>query len=264
MVTLDNGGRAAGAVTLIAPPADLADLVEHASIDYVRAPTADWRIVPDASPHLIAIVTTRDGTQRLSVVLVGARSRFEAIDTSQRSATIAVRLKPGALPMLVSGGSARDFIDRSFPIADVFGGGVLRDLELSPDAPAAVLHSELLRLLRRVRRGTMPLLLPIPAGGPISVGAIASRLETPTRSLHERYRRHVGLSPKRVLRIVRLHEALRMAPTMPSWSAVAVAAGFADQSHLTREMKTLLGDTPTAWSARRSADSFKTALPGDA
>jgi AraC-like DNA-binding protein len=260
MMTLDNGGRASGAVSLVAPPADLADVVEHASIDYVRVRSEDWRVVPDASPYLIAIATAAGGVPRLSIVLVGARSRFAAIDSSHRSATIAVRLRPGALP-LITGVSALAFVDRSVPIADVFAARALRDLELSADAPARLLAVQLLRLLRRVRRGTMPALLPSRAAGTLAVTAIASSLGMPSRSLHERYRRYVGLSPKRMLRITRLHEALRAARRGSSWSAVAQASGFADQSHLTREMQALLGETPGAWAARGAADSFKTRPP---
>jgi AraC-like DNA-binding protein len=38
----------------------------------------------------------------------------------------------------------------------------------------------------------------------------------------------------------------------------ACVAVFAEQAHLTRELRALLGETPSAWKARGSADSFKT------
>lgn len=263
MVTLDNGGLASASTALVAPPIDLADLVEHSSIDDGRPHTADWRIVPDASPHLIAIATTARGRPGLSVVLVGARSRFEAIDTSGRSATIAIRLKPGTLPV-IAGLPASDFMDRSVPIGAVFSTAALRDLELSADAPAPRVLGQLLRLLRRARRGTIPDLMPRSGAAGITVNDLAFSLDMPSRSLYEQYQRHVGLSPKRVLRILRLHKALQMARQTASWADVAHGAGFADQPHLTREMKQLLGETPTAWAARGSADSFKTPAPGGA
>lgn len=43
-----------------------------------------------------------------------------------------------------------------------------------------------------------------------------------------------------------------------SWSDVAYVAGYADQPHLTRELRALLGETPSAWKTRGSADSLPT------
>ena len=80
-----------------------------------------------------------------------------------------------------------------------------------------------------------------------------------TRSLRERAHREIGLSPKRTLRVLRLHSALHARRYGRSWAQVAYAAGYADQAHLTRELRALLGETPSAWQARASAVSFKTA-----
>jgi AraC-like DNA-binding protein len=62
-----------------------------------------------------------------------------------------------------------------------------------------------------------------------------------------------------ILRVLRLHAALRAAwkDDVP-WSAVAYLAGYADQAHLTREVRALLGEAPSAWRARGSAVLFKT------
>jgi AraC-like DNA-binding protein len=92
-----------------------------------------------------------------------------------------------------------------------------------------------------------------------TVAALAAATGLGKRSLYERSRDCVGLAPKRALRIARLHRALWLADGGQAWSAVAAAAGYADQAHLTRDMQALLGEGPTDWARRgRLADSFKT------
>jgi AraC-like DNA-binding protein len=260
MVLLDNGGRRTGEVDLLAPPGDLAGVVEHSWIDDERRPrTADWRVVADTSPHLIAIVHASGRGRAIRVALVGARSCAATLDMRRRLLTVGVRLRPGALPVLTDV-SARELADRSTSVDQIFGTQVLSDLELGPDTPPAVILQELLRLTRRAcrSRAVRPL-LPDAASPGTTVGEMARWLATPSRSLRERVHREVGLSPKHMLRVLRLHAALHVARRADhSWSQVACAAGYADQAHLTRELRMLLGETPSAWRARGSAVSFKT------
>jgi AraC-like DNA-binding protein len=258
MVLLDNGGRHGSEVTLIAPPQDLSGVIEHLWVQGCGDMAADWRVVADSSPYLIAAVTGT-GSRRIRVSLVGARTCAASIDAARRVMTVGVRLRPGALPILTNA-SAQEFVDRSVPIDDVFTSAVLSGLELGDDAPAALIVHELIRLTRRASGGrTVTSAL---AGAPArarTVNQISAWLGTPARSLRERMYREVGLSPKRMLRVLRLHAALRAARRSgASWSHVACAAGYADQAHLTREVRALLGETPSAWAARGSAVSFKT------
>lgn len=264
MVLLDNGGRSVREVELLAPPDDLVDCVEHAWIQQARYTSGrDWRVVADASPHLIATVHEATGTRSMRVVVVGARARAAAIDVGNRLLTVGLRFRPGTLPLLTQA-SAREFVDRATGIGDAFAAPVLRDLELGADAPAAVIVRELMRLTRRAirrhpaRQPTGVVALPAP-----TVAALAARAGRSTRSLLDRAYHDVGLSPKRILRIARLHNALHAARRGDNrpWSAVAAAAGYADQPHFNRELRALLGETPSAWAARGCADSFKTGSP---
>jgi AraC-like DNA-binding protein len=264
MVLLDHGGRDAHELDLRSPPADLSGLIEHCWIEEHRtAPSAsDRRVVPDASPHVIAIVTARAQQRAIHVAVVGARSCAADIDVSRRVLTVGVRLHPGALPMLTNA-SAREFVDRPVPVDDVFGTKMVRDLELGPDAPAAVILHELIRLARRTCGQRTTATMVSAAAGVTTVAELAGRLHTPTRSLRERTYREVGLSPKRMLRVTRLHTALLAARRHhSSWSEIAYAAGYADQAHLSRELRALLGEPPSAWAARGSAVSFKTGSAG--
>ena len=221
------------------PPAYLRGLVEHTFVEYAGGPT-EWRVVPDSSPHLMA--TVLDGG-RLRAALVGARSRAAIIDRRERIATVGIRLLPGALAVIVKD-SAREFLDCAVPLADAFPAGLLTHLEISADAPPSHIVAELLRLVRRAASAPA-----VPC---------ASLAERATR---ERSHREIGLSPKRAMRIQRLHRALWAArPRTLSWATIAHSSGYADQAHLTRECRSLLGDTPVQWLARGSADLFKTAI----
>ena len=57
------------------------------------------------------------------------------------------------------------------------------------------------------------------------------------------FRRHLGVTPGEYLQRRRLRAALRMIGTSPL-SDVALASGFADQSHLSRAVRAALGETP--------------------
>jgi AraC-like DNA-binding protein len=258
MVLLDHGGRDAREVAIVAPPADLAGAIEHLWVaNGTDATASPWRVVPDASSHVIATVTARAHRRTLRVVVVGARSCAADIDVRNRILTVGLRLRHGALPFLTRA-SARELVDRSVPVDDVLATAVLRDLEFAPDAPAAVILDQLVRIVRRTcGRRTVAA---TPYDPPWStVASWADQLKTPTRSLRERTWRDVGLSPKRLLRVRRLHAALRAArDERRSWCEIAHAAGYADQAHLTRDVRALLGEPPSAWAARGSAVSFKT------
>ena len=90
-----------------------------------------------------------------------------------------------------------------------------------------------------------------------SVASMAQAMNTSLRTAHTHAMSTAGLSPKRLLRIVRLHRALRHAAyPRANWSDSSYAAGYADQSHMVREFRSLLGDSPEAWRAR-ARDSFK-------
>ena len=259
MVLLDQGGRAASEFDIVAPPADLSGVMEHLWVERRARGVSGWRVVPDASPHLIAAVTASGPTRVIRVQLVGARSCAATIDVTRRVFTVGVRFRPGAVPALVDA-SAREFVDRSVAIADVVNSDVLTELELGPDAPPSVIAHELIGLVRRAcRRRPARTFLRDAVPTTLTVAELARQLREPTRSLRERAHREVGLSPKRMLRVLRLHAALHARRSGYSWSAVAHAAGYADQAHLTRELRALLGETPSTWQARGSAVSFKTA-----
>jgi len=261
MVLLDNGGRAEGECRLLAAPEGLTHFVEHLWIQDGAHTAPDWRVVADTSPHLVAAVTKQPGGRRIRVVLVGARSSAADIDVSRRVLTVGIRLRPGTLPALIDL-AARELTNDSMPIESAFRASLLQNLQLGPDAPAGLLIRELIDLVRRGARGRAPSrALPEAAAVATRVTEMARRLHSPARSLRDAALRDVGLGPKRILRIIRLHAALRAARASgASWSQIAAATGYSDQAHLTRELRALLGETPVAWAARGNAMSSMAAV----
>jgi len=76
--------------------------------------------------------------------------------------------------------------------------------------------------------------------------------------LHRLYRATWGLTPAEHRAEARLREARRMLLAGVSPAEVAVATGFADQSHLNRVFRRLMGVPPGAWLKQmRKGDTFR-------
>ena len=79
-----------------------------------------------------------------------------------------------------------------------------------------------------------------------SVAQLADALGASQRTLERRFRRAIGVAPKRFARVVRLQAALARRERPVRWSEFAVDAGYYDQAHLIRETRELFGMAPQA------------------
>jgi transcriptional regulator GlxA family with amidase domain len=84
-----------------------------------------------------------------------------------------------------------------------------------------------------------------------SVAELAARLDLSPRSLQRLAAHYVGMPPVLLLRRRRLQEAAGRVRADPGTDLAALAAelGFADQAHLTREFRLVLGFTPRRYPA---------------
>lgn len=73
------------------------------------------------------------------------------------------------------------------------------------------------------------------------VAVTARALGWGERRLHRRCLDAFGYGPKTLTRILRMDRAVAMARTGVPFAAVAVSAGYADQAHLAREVRSLAG-----------------------
>lgn len=90
--------------------------------------------------------------------------------------------------------------------------------------------------------------------GSLPIGALASEVGWSRKHLLQQFRAQMGLGPKALARILRFHQACRVAREGASlgWAQIAAAAGYADQAHMSREFTEMSGDAPQAWARRLS------------
>ena len=85
-----------------------------------------------------------------------------------------------------------------------------------------------------------------------TLSRFADELGVSDRALRSWSSQHLGLGLKRCLSIRRLHNAIesRLVAPRATWSRIAAAHGFADQSHLVRDCRAMLGESPSEFLAR--------------
>lgn len=87
------------------------------------------------------------------------------------------------------------------------------------------------------------------AGRPVA--ATADELGIGARRLHRRSLAAFGYGPKTLARVLRLQRALALARGGTPLAETAVRAGYADQAHLTRDVRELAGVPPVELLGRR-------------
>jgi transcriptional regulator GlxA family with amidase domain len=84
--------------------------------------------------------------------------------------------------------------------------------------------------------------------GTTCIENLAREIGWSRRHLSERFRVEIGVTPKTLARIARFERACALLKRAPGKIAdIAVAAGYHDQSHLTRDWWALGGCTPKTW-----------------
>lgn len=78
------------------------------------------------------------------------------------------------------------------------------------------------------------------------VDGLADEVGWSRKRLSARFRAQLGITPKRAARLVRFDHAAHLLAAGLAPAAVASESGYADQSHLHREVKAFTGLTPTA------------------
>jgi len=159
-----------------------------------------------------------------------------------------LRFAPGAAPTVL-GIPAHELLDRRVPFEDVWPAAeARRAAERITDAPdhGVALETLAVELVGRAEP-TDPLIgaLVAQAGAGSPVAAMAARAGLSQRQLLRRCLPAFGYGPKTLARILRAQRALALARSArsPGFAEVAVAAGYADQAHLSREIRALTGQS---------------------
>lgn len=188
-----------------------------------------------------------------TAVVGGARAAFYVRDVSRPSCSVGAMLYPGAaLPLF--GVPAEALAERHTALDDLWGRDVerVRERLLALRTPADRLDLFEAALAARLprTRGIHPAVahaLERFATTTADVGTVVGESGYSHRRFITLFRQAVGLGPKRYCRIIRFQQVLRRfaATPGPRWAEIAVAAGFSDQAHLTREFREIAGVTPT-------------------
>ncbi|NDU72712.1 helix-turn-helix domain-containing protein [Actinomadura sp. DSM 109109] len=86
-------------------------------------------------------------------------------------------------------------------------------------------------------------------GGLVRVESLAREVGWSRKRLWSRFRAQLGITPKRAARLVRFDRAAYLLSSGHAAARAAAESGYADQSHLHREARTLAGLTPAGVAA---------------
>ena len=207
-----------------------------------------WRVVSDKPEHRIL----PDGVMDLvwcdgKFIFAGPDTTAVSVQVLPGSATWGLRLAPGVAHALLG-----------IPTLEVRGERVALDelVTLPPsivdsayEAPATALTSLAESLWARAAVGPAELRLATSLERATrnghSVSAIAEAHFLSERSLRRLSGDLFGYGPKTLASIHRFRRALRLARAGVSFSETAARAGYADQAHLSREVKRFTGATLT-------------------
>lgn len=228
------------------------------------------RVLPSGGMHLA--IRLRGGPVRIydgagaerpqsvaTALVAGVRTTPYWKDADAATHTIGVQLRPGAAIALF-GVSAAELVERHVGLDGLWGtgGGRLRDALLDATDSCARLALLETALLQRLRpRGMHPAV----ARALERMHAAPSAARLPDvdgisqRHFIARFRDATGLSPKRYARLHRFGRLVQglQAGDGRRLSELALAAGYSDQAHCSREFREFAGISPQAWRRERGS-----------
>jgi AraC-like DNA-binding protein len=227
------------------------------------------RVCPDGCADIIVDLAAKPPTGGC----VDGRSTY-AVCTMQYASRVEMRGKVHLLGVRFRPGGAERFFqlpmyeltDRTVLLGEVWGGAdalerAVRDAHSNADR----IHRLEATLLYRLRRSEEPAPTLRHAvgyigqtGGTRSISEVEEAVGVGGRRLERHFREALGITPKLFSRVVRFRRtlALMRRDQRPSWSRLAVEAGYYDQAHLIREVRVLSGATPAELAAETRAVGF--------
>ena len=190
-------------------------------------------------------------------VVSGAYRRYFVIDTHDHTSIVGVHFRPGgALPFL--GVPPGELADRHVDLETLWGRSALELRErLCAVATAAdrftVLEQSLMLRLAGFRYGhpAVPIALSELGRPGVTVGEVAAHVDLSRRRLIEVFTAEVGMTPKRLSRVLRFQRVRALAGrgSTADWAQLARACGYFDQSHLVHDVSEFTGTSPSQLAA---------------
>jgi AraC-like DNA-binding protein len=235
--------------------------------DTTPAPPRREHVLPTGQMHLVFRLaggplrifhdgSGREGRPVGRGVVGGARSAYYVREFSNPSSSVGAQLRPGAAEALF-GVTADELADRHTSLDDLWGREAAWVAEQLMEP--AMVHQRIDRLesilaARLCLRRTMPHVVPF-ALERLRSGASIRRVVEASGYSHRTvltlFRQSVGLTPKAYGRVLRFQRVLARISSATALAELAIAAGYSDQAHFSREFKAFAGVTPTEY--RQSA-----------
>ena len=176
-------------------------------------------------------------------------------ETAAGTEIVGVRFRPGVAPSIL-GVSAEELLNQHIPLRAIWPHDWAAPWANAVARPS--LHNKLDRIGEVIAKraaaadGPDPLVGHVVAGmisqSRWTIGELARSAGLSERQIHRRFVEAVGYGPKTLQRILRLQRLLWLASREPAprrnLAGLAFAAGFADQPHMTRELRDLTGLSP--------------------
>jgi AraC-like DNA-binding protein len=229
----------------IAPPPALRPFVECLWVHRIDEPPPDGgrRLLPSGRVDFVWIGD-------VGVRIAGPQSRYMRPIELPKILAFGARFHPGAAPYLLRT-PASELVDRHVALDAIdprLAGRLDARLGEARDVRDALsgLGFELARRLRTVEpppptvREAVRML-----DGSATVAETAARTFVSERALQRRFLQDIGYGPKLLQRILRFQRFMRaLAAPRAELARAGLLAGYADQSHLTRETRRLAGLSP--------------------
>jgi AraC-like DNA-binding protein len=231
----------------------------------------DQPVLPDGRPELIVHFGDPfdrrwpDGRieRQAAVLFAGQLDAQLMLQPTGRISVLGIRFHPFGAVALLRDPQER-LVGRTIGLEEVepriqHGLSSIRALTDSAASALPYVEALLVRMLDpsridpRVRFATGAILA---TRGQLSIDGLVRDTSITRRHLERRFLQAVGVSPKRLARIVRFQHALELLQQPASRSvgaSTAAACGYADQSHFIRDFKTLAGCSPSEHLMRQAA-----------
>lgn len=190
-------------------------------------------------------------------IVVGARGRYEVIDTSDMAELVGIIIRPGGFARLFRE-RADLFFEQSIALDCVWREPRVFDALCEAPSPTEKL-SRLEALLAAIVRDDVRRCEMVDHAMHLfrkrraSVTECAHSIGVSERRLFQVFREEVGIAPKMWCRIHRFQAATRAlheGVDVP-WAELALRCGYYDQSHFANDFRAFSGIDPTTYSAQR-------------
>lgn len=215
-----------------------------------RAPEAsESRVVPDGCVDLV--------WRRGRLEIAGPDSGHRLVPLAPGERIAGVRLRPGAARPLLGGTPATAVLDDQPELERLWGGDarLLADRIAGESDPWRVAERLAVALGERMGGyGPDPVAVAVAEAldrpRPPSVARMAWELGFSERQLRRRVTSAVGYGPKTLAQVLRFGRTVAASGPAADWGRIAAEQGYADQAHLSRQVRRWSGATPRELTAQ--------------